>query len=70
METCRPGDEPNLGASRWCRTNEEKPQARSYRSLGHQLLRPGRTFHEQGWHRGRGICEGALSVFARTTILA
>jgi hypothetical protein len=30
----------------------------------------GRTFHEQGWHRGRGTCEGALSVFARTTILA
>ena len=70
MEIWRPGDEPNLSASRWGCTNEEQPQARPYRSLGHQLLLPGYAFHEHGWDRARGTCEGALSFFARTTILA
>src|SRR6516164_7045746 len=51
METWRLGDEPNLRASRQCRTNEEQSKARSYRSLGHQLLRPGHASHEHGWDR-------------------
>ena len=48
-------------ASRSCRyrTNEGQPQARSCRSLGHQLLRPGVTFHDHGWDRGRGTSESS-----------
>jgi hypothetical protein len=70
VETWRFGDEPDLRASRLCRANEEQPQARCHRPLGHQLLHPGPASHEDGWDSARNTRKSALSLLARTRILA
>ena len=70
MEAWPFGDVPNLRASRACRPNKEEPQARCHRPLGHQLLYPRHASRKHGWDSARNTRKSALSLFARTRILA